>query len=335
MQTRWTIITVLLFVALAVGYSMSGEYRRASLWGSDWVGTPVGTRVQILPKDIADTLRGGAFGGGIAKNIAPAENAEYMLEDLRAAMDSIPESVKKLVEDRLIGVYLVQGMNLNNGAHAAGMAFETINFFRQYYGTVILIDRDSTDERADEALAGLSFVPLEKYGYFSLEAQLAESGSNDRITTLRTVLLHELGHVIDTDRDIVPDSFSYGNRTTGCGFVCLSWKQRELHRYGGHLTSAMSHLNRGQYRPYVMGLPKTLEALKASNFPSLYATVLPEEDFADSFAMYVHTVMLGLPWELTFRVDGEIKTEIGSCFHEGRCPKKRDYFDALLADVGS
>ena len=124
----------LLFVALTVGYSMSGEYRRASFWGNDWVGKPLSERVQVLPKDIADSLHGGVFGAGFAKNIAPAENAEYMVDDLRAALDSIPEPVKKLVEGRLIGVYLVQGMNLNDGSHAAGMAIEVINFFRQYFG---------------------------------------------------------------------------------------------------------------------------------------------------------------------------------------------------------
>lgn len=335
MANRWVTMGILLFVALGVGYAMSDEYRRVSLWGNDWVGKPLRERIQVLPQEIADTLRGGAFGGGVAKNIAPAENAEYMVDDLRAAMDGIPDQVKRLVEHRLIGVYLVQGMELNGGSHAAGLAIDTINILRQYSGTVILIDRDSTDERADQALAGLSFVPLSKYGHFSLEPRLAGSHSNDRVTTLRTVLLHELGHVIDADRDIVPWSFSYGEITPGCGFTCLSWRRRGEHRYGGQLTSAMAHLNRGEYREYVLGLPKTLDALKKSNLPSLYATVAPEEDFADSFAMYVHTVLLDEPWELTFRVEGAITVEIGSCFIDGRCPRKRAYFDALMEDAGS
>ena len=335
MLNRWVVMGVLFFAALAVGYSTAGEYRRASLWGSDWVGTPLTERVQILPQHIADSLRGGVFGADFAKNIAPAKNADYMLDDLEAAMDGIPAPVKRLVEDHLIGVFLVEGMNLNNGSHAAGLAIETINFFRQYSGTVILIDRNATDARADQALAGLSFIPLDKYGYFSLEPRLARSGGNDRVTTLRTVLLHELGHVVDTARNIVPNSFSYGEVTPDCGFACQSWNKPTIHRHRGQLSEAMAALNRGDIRAYVLGLPKTLEALKRSNFPSLYATLMPAEDFADSFAMYVHTVMLGEPWELTFRVDGSIVTEIGSCLTDGRCPGKRAYFDALFANVGS
>lgn len=335
-MNRWVLLGVLGFAGLFVAYSTVGEYRRASLWGDDWRDKPLTERAQILPADIAKSLRGGAFGDGVAGGIASAENAEYMLEDLRAAIDGIPEPVKRLVERRLIGVYLVQGMNLKDGSHAAGLTIETINFFRQYAGSVILIDAESTDSNPNRALAGLSFVPLDRYGYFSLEPQLADSGSNDRITTLRTVLLHEMGHVIDTDRDIVPRSFSYGPvAAPGCGFACLSWERRGRQRNGDQLRSAISQLEHGHIKEYVLALPKTLEALKKSNFPSLYGAMLPEEDFADSFAMYVHTVMLGLPWEITFRIDGEIKTEIGSCFTEGRCPRKREYFDNLLAEAGS
>ena len=109
------------------------------------------------------------------------------------------------------------------------------------------------------------------------------------------MLLHELGHVIDTDRNIVPDNFSHGDITPGCGYACLSWQKPERHRYRGQLSRAMAYLDRGAYGQYIKDIPKTLDALRESNFPSLYATLLPEEDFADSFAMYVHTVMLATP----------------------------------------
>lgn len=335
-MNRWVLLGVLGFAGLFVAYSTVGEYRRASLWGDDWRDKPLTERARILPADIAKSLRGGAFGSGVAGNIASPENAEYMLEDLRAAIDGIPEPVKRLVERRLIGVYLVQGMQLKNGLHAAGLAIETINFFRQYSGTVILIDSESTDSNPNRALAGLSFVPLDRYGYFSMDPQLADSGSNDRVTTLRTVLLHELGHVIDMDRDIIPENFTYGPvAAPGCGFACLSWERRWRQRNGEQLRKAFADLEHNNIQQYVLDLPKTLDALKQSNFPSLYGAMQPKEDFADSFAMYVHTVMLGLPWEITFRIDGEIKAEIGSCFTDGRCPRKREYFDNLLAEAGS
>lgn len=335
-MNRWVLLGVLGIAGLFVAYSTTGEYRRASLWGDKWRGTPLTERVHILPQNIADALRGSNFAAGFGGEIAPAENAEYMLEDLREAIDSIPEPVKRLVEDRLIGVYLVQEMKLGEYMNAAGLAFKTINFFHQYAGTVILLDSVMMEKSPDRSLAGRSFVPFDQYGYYSMETDLADSGSNDRVTTLRTVLLHELGHHIDYDRGIVPESFSYGDIIRpGCGFTCLSWKRRGLQRGGVRLRTAFAHLKRGEIKEYALGMPKTLEALKASNFPSLYGAMQPEEDFAESFAMYVHTVMMDLPWEITFRIDGEIKAEIGSCFTDGRCPRKRKFFDALLAKAGS
>jgi len=335
-MNRWVLLGALGLVGLLGAYSTTGEYRRASLWGDEWRGTPLTERVHILPQNIADALRGSTFATGFGGKIAPAENAEYMLDDLREAIDSIPEPVKRLVEDHLIGVYLVQEMKLGENLNAAGLAFKTINFLHQYVGTVILLDSVMMDKSPNQSLAGRSFVPFGKYGYYSLETDLADSGSGDRVTTLRTVLLHELGHHIDYDRGIVPESFSHGEVVApNCGFTCLSWRRTGLQRDGAQLRTAFMHLGKGEIKEYALGMPKTLQALKASNFPSLYGAMDPAEDFADSFAMYVHTVVLGLPWEITFRVNGEIKAEIGSCFTDGRCPRKRAYFDALLAEAGS
>ncbi len=92
----------------------------------------------------------------------------------------------------------------------------------------------------------------------------------------------------------------------------------------------MRSIHQGQLDAYVRALPETFKDLAQSNFPSLYAATQPQEDFAESFAQYVHTVMLGQPWELTLRVNGTIKAQLGACFLDRRCPGKKAYFDALL-----
>ena len=96
----------------------------------------------------------------------------------------------------------------------------------------------------------------------------------------------------------------------------------------------MADMRAGRHEEYVKSLPRTFDLLAKSNFPSLYATTMPEEDFAESFAMYVHTVMMRRPWELTVRRNGTIVAEFGSCFLDGRCPGKKAYFDRFFASVG-
>ena len=69
------------------------------------------------------------------------------------------------------------------------MAIEVYGFFDQHVGTVILIDRDGTDMRANQAMAGLEYVPSGNYRGVTVEPRLARRDADTRSTTLRYVLL--------------------------------------------------------------------------------------------------------------------------------------------------
>lgn len=326
----WLILAVLVPVAFGVTYMVQPAVRRASFWGDAWRDQPLAERVHVLPEAAVPSLRRAMSDGRTASDIAPATNAKYVVEDLQTAIGSLPESVRRLVSRYLIGVYLVEGLGGGKTAHNLGMAIKVSGFWHQHVGTVILIDRDETDMRANQAMADLEYVPSQNYRGVSVEARLARRGADTRSTTLRYVLLHELGHLIDYERDITPRNFSYGASRDGCGFTCLSWISPKHHRYSQQIDTAMRNIHRGQLDAYVGALPQTFKYLAQSNFPSLYAATQPQEDFAESFAQYVHTEMLGQPWEMILRVNGTIKGRLGSCFLDRRCPRKKAYFDALL-----
>lgn len=325
----WLVLAALVPLVLFVTYMAEPAVRRASFWGDDWRDLPLAERVRPLPEDAVASLRRDLGGTG---PIAPARGAEYMQEDLRAVMAELPQAVEDLVADRLIGVFLVEGLSGAGGdTQNLGLALDVIGLWRQHAGTVILIDRDETDMRANRAMAGMEYVPSGDYRGIRVEARMARRDENDRRTTLRYVLLHELGHVIDYDRGITPARFRYGDDRTGCGFTCLSWIAPDRHRFSTRIDSAMRKVRGGDYDAYVRALPQTFADLAGTNFPSFYAATLPEEDFAESFAQYVHAVLMGRPWELTLRVDGTIKGRLRACFHDRRCPDKKSYFDRLLS----
>jgi hypothetical protein len=329
----WGVVVALFIGVFFVTYITDPVARRASYWGDDWRDKPVVERVGVLPADAAASLRGALSRGNFASELAPAQDAEYMVEDLQEALVSLPEAVRLLVERRLIGVFLVEGLGNSESAEALGMAYRVGNFWRGYHGTVILVDRDDTDRRANEAMAGMEYVPSGEFLGFAVEPKLVEASENDRVSTLRYVLSHELGHLVDMDREIVPTNFSYGGPADDCGFACLSWHRPRRHRFSQKLVAAMESVNAGRYEEYVRKLPDTFDQLQKTNFPSLYATTKPGEDFAESFAMYVHTVLMEQPWDLTLRENGTIVAELGSCFVDDRCPRKRSYMNALFASV--
>ena len=330
----WASMLGLFVVVLLITYVTDPDVHRAAFWGDGWQERPLTERVHVLPADALPSLRDGLSDRHFISEVKPASNAKYVIRDVQAAIDDLPEAVKTLVKDRLVGIYLVEGLAQSEHSDSLGMAFAVVGFWRQHVGTVILLDRNETDMRANEAMAGMEYVPSRDYHGVAVEPRLAARGENDRVTTLRYVLLHELGHLVDFDREIIPDWFSYDANEMDCGFACLSWRTPERHRYSRWIDSAMATMRAGRTDEYVKALPETFRLLGKSNFPSLYATTMPEEDFAESFAMYVHTIMMRRPWELTVRRNGTIVGELGSCFVDGRCPKKRAYFDQFFASVG-
>ena len=329
----WLVLLALVPLAFAVTYVTEPAARRASFWGDDWKAKPLADRIELLPEAAVPSLRAELSEGRSASTLRPATDAEYVIRDLQEAVDGLPESVTRLVENRLIGVFLVEGLSdEERETHNLGLALEVSGFWRQHAGTIILIDRDETDMRANLAMASMEYVPSGEYRGVRVQSRLARRGENDRKTTLRYVLLHELAHLIDYDLGITPWNFNYAGEADSCGFTCLSWITPRRHRFSPSLDVAMRNIEAGNYEAFVKALPNTFAALSESNFPSLYATTLPEEDFAESFAQYVHSVVLGLPWELTLRVNGTIKGRLGSCYLERRCPDKQDYFETLLDD---
>lgn len=330
----WIALAALVPVLLVLSYATEPAVRRAGYWGDDWRDRPLAERVHLLPEDAVPSLRRELGGRRTASKVEPASDSEYVVQDLQQAIDSLPEAVRRLVEERLVGVYLVKGLGAGENAHNLGMALEVIGLWRQHVGTVILIDRDETDMRANRAMAGMEYVPSGDFRGVTVQARLARREADNRATTLRYVLLHELGHLIDFDRGITPSRFRYGEQRADCGFTCLSWINRGRHRYSQRIDGAMKQVRAGQYEAYAAALPETFRHLADTDFPSFYAATLPEEDFAESFAQYVHAVMLNQPWELTLRVNGTIKARLAACFLDRRCPEKKAYFDALLAGAG-
>lgn len=329
----WLWLLVLVPLIFVTTYYSDPAVRRASFWGDDWRELPLEQRVGLLPEDAVASLREELeLYGGVSK-VAPAHAAEYVVDDMREAMAGLPESVKRLVRDRLIGVFLVDTLSTEGtGENNLGLALEVMGLWRQHVGTIILIDRDGTDMNANRAMATMEYVPTGEYRGISVQSRLARRNNDDRRMTIQYVLLHELGHVIDYDRGITPNRFNYGTQTQGCGFTCLSWAQPDRHRFSPKIGAAMRNADTASLDAYVTALPETFRLLSASNFPSLYATSMPAEDFAESFAQYVHSVVLGHPWELTLRDRGTIRERLGSCFLERRCPGKKSYFDGLLVD---
>jgi hypothetical protein len=70
--------------------------------------------------------------------------------------------------------------------------------------------------------------------------------------------------------------------------------------------------------------------LKNTNFPSLYAATTPGDDFAESFASYVHVVLMHRPWQITITRNDAVAYVFNACWGETRCAEKQRILERLL-----
>ena len=67
-----------------------------------------------------------------------------------------------------------------------------------------------------------------------------------------------------------------------------------------------------------------------TSFPTLYAATNPWDDFAESFANYVHVVLLRKPWRVQVRGVGDDTETFDACWGLPRCEAKERMLRALL-----
>jgi hypothetical protein len=64
----------------------------------------------------------------------------------------------------------------------------------------------------------------------------------------------------------------------------------------------------------------------------LQSAISQWEDFAESFATYVHVVLDKRPWQATIASKGNTVTIIDSCWQEIRCMTKKAFMEKWFAD---
>ena len=116
-------------------------------------------------------------------------------------------------------------------------------------------------------------------------------------------------------------------------FFDLSWKVEEG-RYATRFDAAFP--KRRDVRFYfgakldAADMLAVYDALEETNFPTLYAATHPADDFAESFASYVHVVMLGRDHEVRLYRQGKLVKTVGPCWGQPRCAYTRTALESAL-----
>lgn len=293
---------------------------------------PLHQRLCALPDEVRDFVHQVNVASGLDAVPRAAAVTTEMAADLRAALLGMPASVRALVDPLLLGICV--GRNLGS----SGVTDIVVDVDGNILGCVVLLDVGLLERHTANTWASWKEnLPFIAGTGFSLAATIAEPAQDTRANALQFLLLHEFGHVITADGNFLPrwweplPSFADDTRFA---YLDLNWELSPLGgfspRYGSDFELRADVDFYGARQLHGDAIPTAYGGLEGSSFPSLYGATNPYDDFAECFASYVHSEMLGRPYSLRVDLDGEPQAYLDSFWASGRSRVKRGFMEQML-----
>ena len=297
--------------------------KKPATW-EGWQETPLINRIKTAPNNIIDYIRldNKIFGFEGIPQKAPFD--KNFNNSFINAMEELPPTVLKQLKKYLIGIFFVTDLG------STGFS-EHVYKKGKYEGGFILFDQNVLSKlKANHWASWRVNSAFKKDKDYKLSITLEEKRQNNTKQAIQFILLHEIGHIIGLshkahpkDEKGDPKHFSYSS---------ISWSSFETSIYDKKFK------NRKDFKIYRFDKAKLdikeskdlIENLKKTDFCSLYGTNNFFEDFAEGYAVYVHTIMMNKPYILNLSCKDEILTTYQNPFSTKNMAEKKEYFDDLL-----
>jgi hypothetical protein len=266
---------------------------------------------------------------GYTERPQPAKGNSGFVTDVTDAVMGIAEPAIHHVRKHLLAVFLVTDL----GSTAYG---ELLNDFGENKLGFIVLDVNALNRSANDWITWRERSPFAGGGPQRLSAAIAPASADTRAAAIRFILLHEIGHVVGVAHAAHP-SWNKGGNPLGYEFANISWKRGikknivsrfddrfPLRRHIGYYRFDNAALEGKQ-------MADAYEQLLATDFVSLYAATSMHEDFAESYAMYVHVILQDQTWQVAIKdQDGTVLQEMRNPILAERCRAKKAYLDRLF-----
>jgi hypothetical protein len=260
---------------------------------------------------------------------APAD----FLHDMQTAMRQIPAAILQKLDGALLGVFFSTGLG------SSAITDVIVNHDGQILGSVVMLDLDAfRDRTANDWATWKENTPFSASSRLRLEVEIADGSDNTRANAMQFLLLHEFGHVLTAGKQFLPiwwlppDAMK---ETSDYDFLRLGWQIDGQKRIVPKAEEDFAERT-GIFYYDTKGLDdaamlSAYRALQGTTFPSLYASTNAFDDFAETFATYVHSVMLGKPARVRIVSDDAVHLERDNFWASPRSADKRAFMQELLA----
>jgi hypothetical protein len=242
-------------------------------------------------------------------------------QDVRQAIAELPGPVQAAVKEKLIGIFFVR--NLGTTGYTEAVADPQ---GRPAAGFVV-VDVESLRRTANAWATFRENTVFQNDGEGRLQVTLEEAPNDNAKNAIQFILLHEFGHLVSIGERFHPDWLDKTKTEGTYLFYPLSWRKAK----DGSNVSLFEDVfpERRDVRFY--GEPRlkssqmegVYRSLAMTNFVSLYGATSPFEDFAESFALYVHSAWMKKPYRVEITQSGNRVFLYESCWDQPRCAAKR------------
>jgi hypothetical protein len=312
--------------------ALQSPVRKKSFWSAA-MSQPLEQRIGVAPAELLTYLALDNMADGITNRPRAPRLAADLRADILAALAELPPDIKRAVDRKLAGILLVSDLGGTGYTdYAKG------GWFGRDAGFVVLDVDVLAGQTANAWATWKENTPFMPDPAFRLEAIIEEPAADNRKNAIQYILLHELGHILSIGETVHPNWDREPNADLNLdryAFADLSWRiVPEKNRYASRFDKVFVQRTDVVYyfgaKLAASTMRPVYEQLENTNFPTLYAATRPGDDFAESFASYVHTVIMRRPWQIRIHEQGTLVRTFGTCWLEQRCAPKRRLLEDFL-----
>ncbi|MEJ6021436.1 hypothetical protein [Ramlibacter sp. PS4R-6] len=304
--------------------------RKLAAW-EKLLAEPLVERIVPAPPTLLEYLAWDNAANGYPNRPRRAAPSRVFAAEMTAALAELPREVQLLFANRLAGIALVEDLG------GTGYTDVIIDAAGQPVAGYVVLDAGVLERfTANQWVTWKERTPFQPDADWQLDARIEDDARDNRRQAIQYILLHELGHVLSIGRDVHPPwtvQPKEGGPDAAYPFFGLSWRT-EGNAYVSHFDDAFTVRRQVSYYfgAKLAGdrMAEAYRQLAKTNFPTLYAAAHPGDDFAESFASYVHVVLMQRPWEIVVRRGGHDEVVFKSCWDEERCRAKRTLLEAIV-----
>jgi hypothetical protein len=305
--------------------------KKLSFWRS-WLDNPLEERVTSAPPEVVELLRLDNLYNGYPERPHASAVDEALKADVIAALAQMPEAVKRRLSEKVAAIVFVDEFG------GTGFSDSVVDEKGRKSKAFVVLDPTVLAKRTANSWATWKEnTPFKPDGHHELRATIERTADDNRRQAIQYILLHELGHALSVGAGFHPDwNLKVADiPAQRYPFFDLSWSlDRKAGRYMSRFEAALPERKSVTYyfgaKLSAADMVLAYKHLERTNYPTLYAATHPGDDFAESFANYVHVVMMGKPFEIAITEDWRPVKRYGPCWNEARCAAKRKILEDFL-----